>query len=703
MRPEIETRLKANAAVVTRTAASAIRPDPRMKVSEWAEEHRIVPEDVSALPGSWRNDVAPYLVEIMDRLSPDDPCEEVVCMKCSQSGGSALAENWLGFIMHMAPGPAMYIAPTVKAAKDWKIEKLDPTIQATAVLDPVRGGVVSPQRSRSGEGSTSDRIKFKGGYLLLSGANSAATLRQHSIRFQVKDDFDGWTDDAEGEGDPDKLADARTKTYRRFGLSKVFSVSSPLDKGASRIERRYLASDLRRYYMACPGCGSLTDWDWPDVKRNPDPPYRCHVDCPACGLELTEADKPAMLAAENGACWIPTAPDRDGVVPPKTIAPDEIEHWHRRDTGRFTPGYWITGVMNAFDRWDLIAKVEDEAGDDPDLVKPFINTVLGWPYEAKGEGPAWEVLSARREGEWQRGTVPAGVLYITTSVDVSADGIWWEAVGWGPGKQSWLIDYGYLAGETDAALEGAWPKLDAVVDRGFSLGHGARVGADLIAVDSGYNVDAVYPWVKRRSNALAVKGVEGWSKPAVFRAENAEVKKYGLSAGKARRFGLKVWLIGTYGLKSALMVYLGREAKEGGAGFPTGYHHFPADTEEEYFRHLVSEYIKVVEEKGEPVRRWVRKGANHWLDCRVYNWALTYYANLWVWDEARWERRAAELAELTRTATPDLFEQPQRSVLMPGVAPADETEVAPPVAPAPSVSRRRVVDDGLDALASLNR
>ncbi len=40
---------------------------------------------------------------------------------------------------------------------------------------------------------------------------------------------------------------------------------------------------------------------------------------------------------------------------------------------------------------------------------------------------------------------------------------------------------------------------------------------------------------------------------------------------------MKVWLVGTYGLKAALMVYFGRVAKEGKAGFPTGSYHFPVD------------------------------------------------------------------------------------------------------------------------------
>lgn len=684
---ETARRLKANARVVERAAAAGIRPDPKEKISDWAASNRVVPEGASARPGPWRNEVAPYLTEIMDRLSPDDPCGEVVCMKPSQSGGSAVAENWIGYIMHRAPGPAMYIQTTVQAAKDWKVEKLDPMIQATPVLSPLRGGTVLSQRSRSGEGSTTQRVRFRGGFLLLAGANSAATLRQHSIRYQIRDDFDGWTDDAEGEGSPDKLAEARIKTYKTFGLSKVFIVSSPLLKG-SPTEKRYEASDRRRYYVACKHCASISDLDWEDVEKNDRAPWRCRVRCPVCGTEHSEADKEAMLAAANGACWIPTAPDAEGEVPPKSIAPADIGRWRYRDTGRPVPGYWITGFINAFDRWDIIAQAEADAGDDPDDVKVFVNTILGRTYEPKGDGPAWEVLSARREADWHRGEIPAGVLFLTLAVDVQADGLYWERVGWGPGKESWTIDHGFLPGATDVPLEGAWPKLDQIADTGPRL-RGVRLADDLIGVDSGYNVDAVYAWVRRRHNALALKGVDGWAKLPIFRAETPEIKKSGLSAGRARRFGLKVWLVGTYGIKAALMVYLSRLPAEGRSEAPTGLCHFPADAEEEYFRHLVSEYVRTIDGKTGPTRVWERKGANHWLDCRVYNWALTHYAGLWAWDEARWDKRAAEWAQLASEGG-DLFD-PGRSAV-PSAKPGDRRPAGPPKP-----------DDGLKSLARLNQ
>jgi phage terminase large subunit GpA-like protein len=659
MLPDTQIRLKTNAKAVYAAAAKAIAPDPRIRVSEWAERHRVVP-DMGSLPGRWRNETSPELVEIMDSMSPDDPTEHGIVMKPAQSGGSAVGENFLGFVMTSAPGPAMYVAPTVAAAWDWKVEKLDPTIEATPGLNPATGGVVAPQRSRNGEGSTRDRLKFRGGFLKFSGANSAASLRQHSIRYMIRDDVAGWTDNADGEGNPLALSDARLKTYRVFGLSKKLDISTPKFKGDS-FDLIFQASDQRRFYVACLECGDLTDYEWSDVKKNAAAPYRCHVLCPSCGHVHYDHHKRAMKAL---GVWIPTAPDADGIVPPKTIAAVDVAGWVSRETGRTVRGWAMTGLLNTFEKWDLIAKAEADAGNDPLLRQPFENTVLGQPYEPRGEGPAWETLAARKSSEWQRGEVPAGAIVLILTADVQADGIYWELTGWASHKENWLVDYGYLAGPTDAANEGAWPKLDAVVERGAKAGK-VQIAPHVIGVDSGYNAEAVYGWTKRHHNALALKGEDGWSKPPIYRARATEIEVVGRNAGKPKAGSPKVWHVGTYGLKGAHYVYLTRS--EG-----SGVYHFPGNTEEAYFRQLVSEYVRVEMKGGVPVRTWERTGPNHWLDCRIYAWALTHYAGLWNWTEDRWQRAAEELAEFVARS-----ENPQRLPI---------ANAAPPV---PHEPRRR--------------
>ena len=216
----------------------------------------------------------------------------------------------------------------------------------------------------------------------------------------------------------------------------------------------------------------------------------------------------------------------------------------------------------------------------------------------------------------------------------------------------------------------------------------------MIAVDSGYNAEAVYEWVRRRHNALAVKGDDGWSKNPISRSQNAEVQTHGLSAGKARRYGIKVWMVGTWSIKATLITFLGKVPKEGGAGFPTGYHHFSGDTEVQYFRHLTSEYIV----NGEQRREFKQRGPNHWLDCLVYAYALTHFAQLWSWSEEQWDVRARELSEMTRPAQADMFVNSAKAVAMPAPVDGDAADGAP-AAPL----RAKPQSDGLDALSKLNQ
>ena len=78
-------------------AALALRPDPRLSVSEWADAHRFLSQTASGEPGPWRTERTPYMREIMDCLSPSSPVEKVIFMKGAQIGGTEAGNNWIGY------------------------------------------------------------------------------------------------------------------------------------------------------------------------------------------------------------------------------------------------------------------------------------------------------------------------------------------------------------------------------------------------------------------------------------------------------------------------------------------------------------------------------------------------------------------------------------------------------------------------------
>ena len=193
--------------------ADGFEPPPRLTVSEWADRHRILPS-TSAEPGPWRTSRAPYLREPMDRLSSADPCETVVILKAAQLGFSSLAENWLGYAIHHDPSPALLVQPTINTGKDYAKDRIGPLIAAT----PELRALVNDQRPRSATGSTTSRKTFPGGFVIVTGANSAVELRSKAIRRLILDEVDGYPADVDGEGDPVDLARKRTAT---FGNRKV--------------------------------------------------------------------------------------------------------------------------------------------------------------------------------------------------------------------------------------------------------------------------------------------------------------------------------------------------------------------------------------------------------------------------------------------------------------------------------------------------
>src|SRR5437879_3544164 len=115
--------------IYSRSAARGARPDPLLSVTEWADRYRVLSGRASAEPGPWRTTRTPYLREIMDCLSPGCPIERVVFMKAAQVGATECGNNWIGYVIHHAPGPMMAIQPTVEMAKRNSKQRIDPLIE----------------------------------------------------------------------------------------------------------------------------------------------------------------------------------------------------------------------------------------------------------------------------------------------------------------------------------------------------------------------------------------------------------------------------------------------------------------------------------------------------------------------------------------------------------------------------------------------
>ncbi|GGB94802.1 hypothetical protein GCM10011363_09290 [Marivita lacus] len=190
---------------ILRAWGNGLRPDPDLTVSEWADRHRMLSGRASAEPGRYRTVRTPYMREIMDRLSPGDPTQRIVCMKAAQVGATEAGNNWIGFAIHQAPGPMLAVQPTVELAKRNSRQRIDPLIDESPDLRER----VKPARSRDA-GNTMLSKEFAGGILIMTGANSAVGLRSTPARYIFLDEVDAYPASADEEGDPATLAEARS-------------------------------------------------------------------------------------------------------------------------------------------------------------------------------------------------------------------------------------------------------------------------------------------------------------------------------------------------------------------------------------------------------------------------------------------------------------------------------------------------------------
>ncbi len=575
---------------------SGLKPEPLMNISEWADKYRVLSQKASAEPGRWRTSRTPYLKEVMDCLSPYSGIEKVVFMKGAQIGGTEVGNNFLGYIVHLSPGPVMLVMPTVDGAKRTSKTRIDPMFAAIPELK----GLISNRRSKDASNTTLMK-EFQGGVLVLTGANSAIGLRSMPVRYIFLDEIDAYKGDVEGEGDPVNLAIKRTSTFNR---RKIFMVSTPTIQGVSRIEDEFTQSDQRHYIVPCPHCNKKQDLKWKQIHWENDDPQTAVYICEHCGSIIEEHNKTWML--ENGE-WKKFNPD------------SKIAGFHL--SSLYSPVGWFS--------WADAVKQFLAANKKDNLLKVWVNTVLGETWLEKGEAPEWQILFDRRE-DYQQELIPSGGLFLTAGADVQKDRIECEVVAWGRNKESWSVGYFIINGDT--AREDVWNELTVFSQRYFEHSSGIMLPISRFAIDSGFATQQVYNWVRKQplNFAMAVKGTDNGVTPLGL-PTRVDLN----SNGKKLRRGAKVWAVGTSILKSELYQFL-RLTQNEDDSFPAGYCHFPK-YDSEYFKQLTAEQLVTKVVKGYQKREWQKtRERNEALDCRIYARAASISYGIEQFSETKW-------------------------------------------------------------------
>lgn len=483
-------------------ARERLKPRSRLTVSEWADLYRVLPP-TSAEPGRWRTNRTPYLRAIMDACS-DPTVERVVFKKPAQVGGSEAENNVLGYYIDQDPAPILFVQISVLEAKKYSKERIAPMIEES----PALRRKVTAAKSRDSD-NTIDSKSFPGGHLGIVGANAPSGLRSRPRRIRLYDEVDGYPPSAGEEGDPIELGEKRGTTFWN-GLAML--CSTPTVAGLSRIDAAIDECDeVFAYFVPCPHCGHHQRLVWENLRWEKSlgsegesvhhPETACYV-CEKCGVAIEDRYRTRMIrdeAAGGTAHW-------------KLVRRNEKATKGRR--GRWLGFDELNALYSPWTPWSLLADEWLKAQGRPRLLQVFVNTRLNQVWDAAGATVETDALLARRE-EYEASPLPAGVLVITAGVDVQADRLEVEIVGWGVGLESWSLNYLRIPG--DPTNPETWKMLDHALEATFEHPCGRRLRIAATCVDAKYTTQVVLKYCKARVNARVwpIHGVDGMGRPVI--------------------------------------------------------------------------------------------------------------------------------------------------------------------------------------------
>ena len=552
----------------------AMRPPPDISVATWSEKYRRLSPESSAFPGRLSLDKTPYMREPLEMVGR--PGVRSIAMMCSaQVAKSTFIENVIGYFADLDPCPILHISPTLDSAKMFSKERLAPMIRDTSRLK----GLFREARTRDSSNTMLSK-KFPGGHLAMVGSNSPAGLASRPVRVLVADEVDRFERSAGTEGDPLRLGVKRTTTYWNRILVYVSTPGekyNPAEQTGSRIEKEFLDGDQRHYHIKCPHCDHYQVPKWSQVQWEDNNPLSAIYVCEESGCVMTDSDR--HVAILNGK-WVASEPFNGNV------------------------SYHLSQLSS------MLATLSDAVSEflsarkDPMLLKTWVNTVLGEPWEDKGQRLEWSGLKDQREDYDADKELPEEIIVVTSAVDVQGDYLEYEFVGWGLENRSWSLLYGSIYG--DLSTRHPWDELDTILKRTFKHPVFGEMTSRANLIDSGGSyTESVYRFCQDRPRTVAIKGVPGQGRPFIGRPMKNTIK------------GARVFPVGVDSIKETVVSRL--RVTDSTA---PGYCAFPLTYDDEYFKMLTAEELKTTYRKGKRVQAWIPiRRRNEAFDCRVYNTA----------------------------------------------------------------------------------
>lgn len=513
----------------------------------------------------------------------------------------------MGYFIDQDPSPILMVQPRTKDLEEWSKELVQPTIDNNPNL---KSKVAGQRRGQSG--NTIDHKDYPGGPLRLRASNSPDGFRRYPARVAMCDEVDGYPATSGPDGNIIGLVYSRVQDAWNH---IVANGSTPTEADISLIQRLFDESSIGYPFLRCPHC------DEPHIRRFHEPqedrpiilrgkkqpiswiswqkgrPETAAYVCPACGCEIPHKYHNQMLSK---CYWIG-------------------EHWEYIDRKyKFLPefnariGYstWAGYVISPNTTPAKLAARFIRDRKTPETHKTFVNTVLGESWTEPGEELRGDALYARREE--YAAPVPAGGVHLSCGIDVQGDRWEMEVVSWGPGEESWSIDYQIIPGDPSQDDQW-WEILRPYLLETYRHESGVDLPIASIGIDHGFMSKRVETFLRRFNHRFcyAFKGVPGEGRPFI---ETMTERRKRLRRQKKHVF--RPDLLGDHEAKLTVLNRLRVKAPG------PGYAHFPQERDLAWFHQLTAEKLVTRYRHGRPYREWISlQSRNEALDCRKMAYA----------------------------------------------------------------------------------
>lgn len=588
-------------------------------ILNFIEKRRVIPEGLSPIPGYYRYEKTPYLIEIVRCFDVSSNVQIVDVMKGAQIGATVgLDENILLYIVGVNPQPTLFLAHTAGIAESIFEARVDPAIDYSGLRHLIKSQ--SKKKANKNTGDTKGVKYFSGGFIQIGGLQSISKLKAFSIKTLIITEADESKTDLGGQGDPVSLAERRLDAFS--SVKKILVESTPTVYGSSIIETRFNLGDKRYYFVPCKKCGKLQKLEWKQMRYELN--SSGHIidgsvfyECIFCGDKWTNADEEYFLKNE----------DYHGTA--KWISTEETSDSKRRS-------YHISSLYSpiGFRSWSSICEQfvlaeEAQKNGDSSLMKVFYNQVLGETFREIETAPEYEKIYTLNRAGYQREYFDSNYnfhqssfrenlfehppLFCTLAADIQKHYIETGVILWSKELRSYSLGYHRFYGKTEDIADRCWKLLEELIKTKHCGLH-----IDAAFIDEGYVTPQTRDFCEMLSskskNGVVAFPVKGYSTGKMF------------SFSKDTKRSVPTININVDLTKQE--VYTRLALKKIDDNLPRLWCSFPNDFDVNYFKMLLSEERrkKYLSQGREGFEWYLPKGRrNEALDIFGYNIAAAHF------------------------------------------------------------------------------